>query len=586
LNYPIWDLQAPGLLIAVVAILHVFVSHFAVGGGLFLVVAESRARRDRDAAFLGYVRRLSRFFVLLTLVFGAITGVGIWFAITLVHPAGTSSLINTFVWGWAIEWTFFVAEVAAALIYYYGWDRLSARSHLAVGWIYFAAAFLSLVVINGILSYMLTPGDWIRTRGFWDGFFNPTYWPSLAARSFAAAGLAGIYAIFTAACFGDAALRRKVSRFAGLGWVLPMAVALPLSLAWYFAAAEKAGVHLEEIFGARGSGLGSILGASFGPAAGSGYPFALRAVRVAVLAMAACLLGTLYVVFLRRERYGRPSGWALMICGLLALGGAEWVREGIRKPFLIGGYMFVNGVRVPGGTSATGPPGQQTDAFSLDALGRTGVLDASPWVRLGGASRAATNAAAGGNRGEAIDHAARAGGEVFRLECSVCHSLDGYNAIRPLVRGRSSATLEGIVRRLAEPSGDGSAGDWSGAGLRVKTWRGRRMPPFAGTDAEARALSIYLARLGGGAIDSPAAESPAASAGARIFEANCAACHGEGTDWPMQGLLRGRSADRLYDLIGRLPELSPDMPPFEGTDEERRALAEYLAGSTADPAQR
>ena len=36
MNYPVWDVAfGAGLLIAVVAILHVFVSHFAVGGGLF-----------------------------------------------------------------------------------------------------------------------------------------------------------------------------------------------------------------------------------------------------------------------------------------------------------------------------------------------------------------------------------------------------------------------------------------------------------------------------------------------------------------------------------------------------------------------
>ena len=29
-----------------------------------------------------------------------------------------TSLINTFVWGWAIEWTFFFTEIAAAIVYY------------------------------------------------------------------------------------------------------------------------------------------------------------------------------------------------------------------------------------------------------------------------------------------------------------------------------------------------------------------------------------------------------------------------------------------------------------------------------------
>ena len=59
MNYPIWELPAPGLLIAAVAILHVFISHFAVGGGLLLVLAETKARREADlAAYEGFVQRV------------------------------------------------------------------------------------------------------------------------------------------------------------------------------------------------------------------------------------------------------------------------------------------------------------------------------------------------------------------------------------------------------------------------------------------------------------------------------------------------------------------------------------------------
>ena len=144
MNYPVWELPAPGLLIAAVAILHVFISHFAVGGGLFLVLAETKARREKDDALLGFVRALSRGFVLLTLVLGALTGVGIWFTIALVQPQATSALVTTFVWAWAIEWMFFATEIAAAMVYYHGWDRLDARTHLTVGWIYFASAWASL----------------------------------------------------------------------------------------------------------------------------------------------------------------------------------------------------------------------------------------------------------------------------------------------------------------------------------------------------------------------------------------------------------------------------------------------------------
>ena len=174
--YPFWDVPfSYGILMAVIAVLHVFVSHFAIGGGLFLVVTEHRARRAGDTATLEFLQKLSKMFVLVSLVFGALTGVGIWFIIGLLNPTATEALIHNFVWGWAIEWTFFVVEITAAIIYYYGWQRLSARDHLIVGWIYFIAAWLSLFIINGIVAFMLTPGQWLVTGNFWGGFFNPTY---------------------------------------------------------------------------------------------------------------------------------------------------------------------------------------------------------------------------------------------------------------------------------------------------------------------------------------------------------------------------------------------------------------------------
>ena len=95
MEYPIWEpFVANSLIIAVVAVIHVFVSHFAIGGGLYLVLAEKWARRLNDKEHLAYVQRHSKFFLLLTIVFGAVTGVGIWITIGLIHPVGTKWLIN------------------------------------------------------------------------------------------------------------------------------------------------------------------------------------------------------------------------------------------------------------------------------------------------------------------------------------------------------------------------------------------------------------------------------------------------------------------------------------------------------------
>ena len=128
MNYPVWDVAfGAGLLIAAVSILHVFVSHFAVGGGLFLVLTEKRAYRTSDGELLKWLKRHTKFFVLVTVVFGAVSGVGIWFTIGLINPSSTSSLIHSFVWGWAIEWVFFFLEITAALLYMYGWNKMDRR---------------------------------------------------------------------------------------------------------------------------------------------------------------------------------------------------------------------------------------------------------------------------------------------------------------------------------------------------------------------------------------------------------------------------------------------------------------------------
>jgi hypothetical protein len=330
MNYPIWDIPAAGLLIAAIAILHVFISHFAVGGGLLLVWLETRARRTGDAAMLDYARRHTRFFVLLTLVLGALTGVGIWVTIGLIHPQGTSTLIQAFVWGWAIEWVFFAVEIAAALIYFYGWDRLEPRTHLAVGWIYFISAWMSLVVINGILSFMLTPGRWIVTGSFWDGILNPTYFPSLLARTVGALGLAGAYALLTLAWAGDRGLQARLVRPLALGWVLPAVAGLFLSLLWVMSAATGAGIEVAGILGASG-GLRESIAAVFGSPA-TGHPVVRMAARVALNGMLLAVAIALLIAWSRGSRVTRTAAIALMAASLAVVGGLEWLREGLRKP--------------------------------------------------------------------------------------------------------------------------------------------------------------------------------------------------------------------------------------------------------------
>ena len=130
MNYPFWNIPhlGSGWVIGIIAIFHVVISQFAVGGGLYLPMAERKALRMKDPvlreAWLKQLSSHSKFFLILTGVFGTVTGVGIWFAIGLTHPEATSTLIHNFVFGWAMEWVFFLVELTTVAVYYYTWNRI------------------------------------------------------------------------------------------------------------------------------------------------------------------------------------------------------------------------------------------------------------------------------------------------------------------------------------------------------------------------------------------------------------------------------------------------------------------------------
>lgn len=74
----------------------------------------------------------------------------------------------------------------------------------------------------------------------------------------------------------------------------------------------------------------------------------------------------------------------------------------------------------------------------------------------------------------------------------------------------------------------------------------------------------------------PLVESPeAVAAGRAVFASRCTSCH---RDVPLQRRVSGWTAERAYEVIGRLPTVPrAGMPPFAGTESERRVLAAFLA---------
>ena len=326
MHYPWWYvpyLTAP-MLIAVVAVLHVLVSHYAVGGGLFLAVEVGHAYRTRDRNYLEYLHRHAAFFILVTVVFGAISGAGIWWTIGLASPLATELLIRTFVFGWATEWAFFVVEITAAFLFYYYWGRLSEKTHVIIGWIYAAAAWISLVLITGITAFMVNPGVWAadpNARDFWTAFFNPQFLPQTIARTGGALLLSSLYVYLHASLsIRDARMRDMIaarsSRPALLGAILITAG----GVGWY-----------------------SVLPASAKAALSSAAALNVLVALIFVL--------TIVVFFLLYFGPYRNPGWlspgfagSLCLFGMAAFSTGEFIREAVRKPFVV--YNVVLGNQV------------------------------------------------------------------------------------------------------------------------------------------------------------------------------------------------------------------------------------------------
>ena len=444
MNYPVWDIPGIGgpWVIGLISIFHVLIAWFAVGGGIYLPVAESKLYREGKEEWIAVLQKHSRFFLVTTGVFGAISGVGIWFAIGLVQPEATSTLIHNFVFGWAIEWVFFVIELAAAAVYYYTWNRIPRELHLKVGYLYAVASVLTLVIINGILSFMMTPGThWLSVAGtggeasqFWAAFFNPTYLPSLLMRVLACLSLAGIYALITYSRVDDESLQATKVQMVrwSAKWLMPMVLLLPVGLLWMFAAMEQSSRDILMLgFTTIGSGLFTVV------------------TRVSMLT----ILTTITIagaVYFFAYKYPRDlsTGHAAALLGLAAIAtsSTEFARETIRKPYVIQNHMYSNGVRL-----------SQVDTYNTN-----GFLTHSVWK-------------------PEFEEPVRKGEAMFRGQCMACHTRSGYRSMTRLLQGRDLKAIHQLIQTLHKPT--------------VESPYPKYMPPVVGTEEELEALAVYLETL-------------------------------------------------------------------------------------------
>ncbi|SHN52341.1 cytochrome ubiquinol oxidase subunit I [Desulfovibrio litoralis] len=436
MNYPVWNMPLinGGLLIAIIAVLHIFIAQLAVGGGFFLVMTEAKGHKEQSKEILKWVKGHTKFFILLTMVFGGLSGVGIWFVTALVSPTAVSFLVRNFAYAWASEWAFFLGEIIALLVYSATFQacidgKLSPQKHMFTGWIYALFAFLSLFAINGIVSFMLTPGDWQNINDFWIGIFNPSFFPALFYRTANSLLLAGVFGLITALYIKDEKTRESMLRWCAL-WVCVPFFVMFASAFWY----------ATTLPGFEG---GFTLPASLLRRTTDVRPFLNIFIFVTPLLL---LVGLAIFLFLAKapKLVRLPLVILIMLISLVQMGSFEWLRETTRRPYVIYGLIYSNDIPV-------------SEAKRMNEQGALSAWANAPNLDT--------------NEGKI-----KAGHFLFTQQCANCHGFGGPMInIAPRVAGR------GVMGIEAQLIGQG----------KLLTY----MPPFLGTDQERHTLAFYLHHL-------------------------------------------------------------------------------------------
>lgn len=443
-------LTAP-MLIPLIAIPHIIVAQFAVGGGVLLAYMVTKAHKNNMQEVLSFLKGLSRFFILITIVFGAVSGLGIWWTIGLTSPETTQALINIFVFGWATEWVFFVIEIVSAFCFYYLWDKLLPKDHIILGWIYAISAVFSLIIITGITSFMLTTGNWTPEKGFFTAFFNPSFLPQTFIRTGGSLSISalwiGMYTSFqknvSVSC-KDSIIRWS-SKWALFGMVLILIGGL-----WYF------GIKPEY---ARLNLIRAPILIIF-----TLFNFAITLVVIVALALGH-ITGYKWIT--------PPSSILLFMAGAMAITTGEFIREGARKPYRIEKYILSPGVYVK----------------DVESFNKNGFISNTEWLRY-----YVVNSVMG-NRSYKMDinkylmdrqimsninyatepERIEVGKAIFQYHCASCHSIVGYNGIKPLITPWTPELIKEALNNLHKTN--------------------PAMPPWLGNDIEREVLVSYLTDL-------------------------------------------------------------------------------------------
>jgi mono/diheme cytochrome c family protein len=432
MQFPVYEIPylGNGMTIGLDAILHVIISHgLAIGAITIIVISEYIGFRKSSRDWEKFAKEFLMVNIIIITGIGAVTGVGIWFITSAISPNGIGSMLRIFFWPWFSEWIVFALEVIVLLIYYFTWDKWSGESkkkHIYLGASYIVLGISSAFLITGILGFMLTPDGWPWNKSFWSAFFNPGFIPQLLLRASMAFALGASFSMaFLLFTRRESVFRKEALHLFGKVFLVSF-IGVVICAFWYFNIVPST-FKTHAIFAALTSRF-------------SQQPeifYTINAIGLFIL----------FLFSLFAFRGSIFSSRILLIPALLFCIGFviefERVREFIRGPYLMPGYMYANQVLL-------------NESLFLE---KDGMLKNSYWY----------------NKVTGKPDVINQGAYLFAQNCSMCHTIGGINDIKTKVRGRPEDGIFVIIGHTHEMV--------------------PFMPPFSGTEDERRTMARFLYQL-------------------------------------------------------------------------------------------
>lgn len=388
----------------IIGVIHVVASHTSVGAAFLFALLETKAYRENKPELMDFIQRYGKFLLVFSYIVGSVTGVGIWYAITIASPRGTAGLIHSFVWVWAAEWVYFTVEVIGvyALVYLIG--KVDRLTHLKLTWAFALASWATMLLIVGIISFMMWPGSdaWYQTGSSNDAFYNINFFAHLGVRTGSMLVMATIVGLMVTASMKDKpeALRKSVVRT--LTPVGLIGGAFSVIMFFYYLQTLPYNARI-------------MLDAHLLPKYAMGM---IAVVGVTVV----------YLVFAWWRPLWVKTWVAVPLFLFIAVVGVwpeERMRESMRKPYVAGQYIYGNQV------IARDVPGKGIKA-EVDVIAEKGLLKVHPFIpdRL---------------RTITPENQLEVGRLLAKISCANCHALEPGAPLRNIPDKFHGATDQDLI---------------------------------------------------------------------------------------------------------------------------------------------